>query len=142
MASIASGEVQIGYQEKFLYCKSGQALDQAAQGSGGVPIPGGVQKPCGCGTWGHGLASMVVLGCRLHLMILEVFSNLSDSIILSNGCSWSHFFLTRATGKCWCWGRNRQAAPPAPPLLQNQPPARPWPPRRGKQPVIPHVQPG
>jgi len=26
----------------FLYCRSGQALEQAAQGGGGVPIPGGV----------------------------------------------------------------------------------------------------
>jgi len=41
---------------------SGQALDQAAKGGGGVPIPGGVQKPCGCGTSGRGLAGMVVLG--------------------------------------------------------------------------------
>jgi len=30
-------------------------LAQAVQGSGGVPIPGGVRKPCGCGTLGHGL---------------------------------------------------------------------------------------
>jgi len=51
---VASGEVQIGYWEKFLRLKSGQALDQAAQGSGGVPIPEGVPKPCGCGPWGHG----------------------------------------------------------------------------------------
>jgi len=41
---------------------SGQALDQAAQGSGGVPIPGGDQKPSKCGTWGHVLAGMGVLG--------------------------------------------------------------------------------
>jgi len=40
---------------------AGQTLDQAAQGSGGVPVPGGVQKPCGCGTSGHGLVGMVVL---------------------------------------------------------------------------------
>jgi len=39
-----------------------QALDQVAQGGGGVTIPGGVQKTCGCGTWGHGLAGMVGLG--------------------------------------------------------------------------------
>jgi len=37
-----SGEVQVGHWEKCLYWKSGQALAQAAQGSGGVPIPGGV----------------------------------------------------------------------------------------------------
>jgi len=39
-----------------------QASDQAAQGSGGVPIPGGVQKTCRCGTSGHGLAGVVGLG--------------------------------------------------------------------------------
>ena len=39
-----------------------QALEQAAQGSGGVPIPGGVQKACSYGTLGHGLAGMMVLG--------------------------------------------------------------------------------
>jgi len=32
-----------------------------AQGSGGVPVPGGIQTLCGCGTWGHGLAGMGVL---------------------------------------------------------------------------------
>jgi len=42
--------------------ESGQALEQAAQGSGGVTIPGGVEKMCRCGTSGHGLAGMVVLG--------------------------------------------------------------------------------
>jgi len=55
---------------------SGQALDQAAQGSGGVPIPGGVQKLCGCGTLGRGLGGMVGLGGWLDFMVLEVFSNL------------------------------------------------------------------
>ena len=58
----ASGGVQVGYWGKCLSCKSGQGLGQAAQGSGGVPIPGGVQTPCGCGTWGHGLAGLGVLG--------------------------------------------------------------------------------
>jgi len=51
-------------------------LEQAAQGSGGVTIPGGVQKKCRCGTMGYGLAGMVVLGGWLDSMILEVFSNL------------------------------------------------------------------
>jgi len=56
-------------------------LEQAAQGSGGVPIPEGVQKMCRCGTSGHGLAGMVVLGGWLDSMILEVVSNLNDSMI-------------------------------------------------------------
>jgi len=35
-------------------------LEQAAQGSGGVTIPGGVQKRYRCGTSGYGLVGMVV----------------------------------------------------------------------------------
>ena len=35
---------------------------EAAQGSGGVAKPGGVRKMCSCGTSGHGLEGMVVLG--------------------------------------------------------------------------------
>jgi len=76
-----SGEVQTGYWEKLLSWKSGQALAQAAQGNGGVPIPGGVQNTCRCGTLGHGLAGLAVLGWGLDLMILEVFSNLNDSVL-------------------------------------------------------------
>jgi len=41
---------------------SGRALEQAAQAGGGITIPGAVQKMCRCGTSGHGLAGMVVLG--------------------------------------------------------------------------------
>ena len=37
---------------------------------------------CRCGTSAHGLVGMVVLGGWLDLMILEVSSNLNDSIIL------------------------------------------------------------
>ena len=37
---------------------------------------------CRCGTSGYGLVGMVVLGGWLDLMILEVFSNLNDSMIL------------------------------------------------------------
>jgi len=56
-------------------------LEQAVQGGGGVPIPGGVQKTCRCGTAGHALAGLVALGGQLDLMNLEVFSNLDDSMI-------------------------------------------------------------
>jgi len=45
-------------------------------------MPEGVKKSRRCGTSGHGLAGMVVLGWRLDLMILEVFSKLNDSMIL------------------------------------------------------------
>jgi len=60
----------------------GSSLTYPAQGSGGVPIPGGVQTPSGCGPWGQGWAGMGVLGWRLDLVTSEVFPNLSDSVIL------------------------------------------------------------
>ena len=46
-------------------------MDQAAQGSGGVPILGGVQKTCRYCTSGHGLGGKVVWGWQLDLMIIE-----------------------------------------------------------------------
>lgn len=36
----------------FFNGKDCQALGQAAQGSDGAPVPGNVQKTCGCGTCG------------------------------------------------------------------------------------------
>jgi len=57
-------------------------VKQGAQRSSGVTIPGGVKKASSYGTSGHGLAGMVVMGWRLDLMILGVFSNLDDSKIL------------------------------------------------------------
>jgi len=38
-----------------------KTLGQAAQGNGGVTIPGEVQKPCRCGTLGHDLVGMVAM---------------------------------------------------------------------------------
>ena len=51
--AVAPREVQVGYEEKVLQ-KSGAAVARAAQGGGGVTVPGGVQEPCGCGTEGCG----------------------------------------------------------------------------------------
>ena len=51
---VAPGQVQVEYLEKFLLRKSGKALVHAAQGDGGVTIPGGVQEMWRCGTEGHG----------------------------------------------------------------------------------------
>jgi len=59
--------------------KSDDALAKAAQGGGGVTVPGGVQEMCRCGTEGHGLWAWWCWG-GLDLAILEVFSNLNDSI--------------------------------------------------------------
>jgi len=52
-----------------------------AQGGGGVTIPEGVQETFRCCTEGHGLGEILVVGGLLDRMILEVFSNLGDSII-------------------------------------------------------------
>jgi len=38
----------------LLLTYTGETLAQAAQGGGGVTIPGGVQEPCRCSTEGHG----------------------------------------------------------------------------------------
>ncbi len=51
-ASVAPGEVRLGIRNFLL--RSGGALWQAAQGGGGVTVPGGVQERCGFGTEGCG----------------------------------------------------------------------------------------
>lgn len=54
MALIAAGGIRVGYQEKFLFILSCWALEQAAQGDGGITVPGGVQEVCECGMEGSG----------------------------------------------------------------------------------------
>jgi len=49
-------------RKKILLWKSGEALEQAAQGGDGVTVPGGIQEICRYGTEGHSLMSMVVMG--------------------------------------------------------------------------------
>ena len=41
---------------------SGEALEQTAQGGGEITAPGGVQEMQRCGTEGHDLVSVVVMG--------------------------------------------------------------------------------
>jgi len=50
---------------------------QAAQGAGAVTVPGGVQETQRCGTEGRGQWAR-----GLNWMVLEVFSNLHDTMIL------------------------------------------------------------
>lgn len=55
----------------------------AAQGSGRVPIPGGVSEMCGCGTKKYGLV-MKLSRSRwwLDMVIFKVFCDIGDSVIL------------------------------------------------------------
>jgi len=48
------GEIPVEYWEKFLLRKSGEALKQAARGSGEATVLGGVQETWRCGTEEHG----------------------------------------------------------------------------------------
>ncbi|KAK4823568.1 hypothetical protein QYF61_003572 [Mycteria americana] len=50
------GRFRLDIRKNFFTAR--EALEQAAQGSGGVTIPGGVQKTCSRGTSGHGLVGM------------------------------------------------------------------------------------
>jgi len=59
------------------------------QGGGGVTVSGGVPEPCGCGTEDM-VMGMVGMGWRLDQVILEVFSNLSISVIQSIWTVLSH----------------------------------------------------
>ena len=60
-------------------------MAQAAQGGGGVTVPGGVQEMWRCGTEGHSSLGRVGVDQQLDWMILAVLSNLSDSMILPFG---------------------------------------------------------
>jgi len=68
---------------KDFFCERVVKHWKSGQGSGGVTIPGAVQEEGTCGTEGHGFVAMVVMGWWLDLIILEVFSNLNDSMTLS-----------------------------------------------------------
>jgi len=48
------GRFRLDIRKKVVLRSSAEALAQAAQGGGGVTVPGGVQELCGCdtgGTW-------------------------------------------------------------------------------------------
>jgi len=58
---VHQGRFRLDIRNKCL-TESCEALEQAAQGSGGVTIPGSVQKTCRRGTLAHVLVGMGVLG--------------------------------------------------------------------------------
>jgi len=53
----------------------------AAQGGGGLTVPGGVQNPCGRGTEGRGQQAVLVVGGWLDWMSSEIYSNLNYFMI-------------------------------------------------------------
>jgi len=81
----------------WLICaKAGAVWGQDCPGGGRITIPGGVPVPWRCGTEGceHGEG-----GLGLDLVILEVFSNLNDSMILTRfDCR--HLLLFPKTQSC------------------------------------------
>lgn len=68
-------------------------------GSAGVTIPAGVPEPWRCGTEGCAQQAALVVGGRLDWVILEVSSNLSDSLIIFSStkisCNCSHLISFR-----------------------------------------------
>lgn len=52
-----------------------------------VEVPLGVQETAGCGTQCPGLVDKVVMAQKMHLMTLQVFSILNDSVIIFFLCS-------------------------------------------------------
>lgn len=60
-----------------LLWKGAQALECSVRGGGGVPIN---EEITGCGLQCSGLADKVGIGQNLDWMILEVFSNLDDTV--------------------------------------------------------------
>lgn len=80
----APGEFQVGHQEEFLHRRSGQALELAAQERGGVTIPESSRNDC---TWHLVLQSSCHDGVssKVDMMILEMFSNLNNSMIQGLG---------------------------------------------------------
>ena len=81
MASNCSGEIQVGCQEILLQ-ESGQVLEWALQGGGGVAVLGGVQETFRCCTEGHGLLGTIGDRWIVGLDDLRHFSNLADSMIM------------------------------------------------------------
>lgn len=49
--------------------------------SGGIPIPEAYKK-CGCGFWGHGLVVTWGWCCLKVELILKIFSNQNNSVVL------------------------------------------------------------
>ena len=67
----------------------------AAQGGGGVTVPGGVQEPCWCGTEGRGQWAWwggLVLDCM-------IFFNLNDSMMLWKLWSFFSFWFQISGGR-------------------------------------------
>ena len=70
-------------------------MAEAAQGGGGLTIPGGAQGRSEYGNEEAWLAGMMGMGWWLDEMILVVFSNFNSSMILLYSCEYhntdSHF---------------------------------------------------
>ena len=59
------GGFRLDIRKNFFLQKSGETLEQAAQGGDGVITTGGVLKLCRCCTEGHGWWAILVVGEHL-----------------------------------------------------------------------------
>ena len=84
MASSCTGGDSGWMLGKILLRESGHVLEWAAHWSGGVTIPGGVWDTFRCCTESHDLVGNTGDRWTVGLAILEIFSNLGDSMILWN----------------------------------------------------------
>lgn len=70
------GRMRLDIREEFLHRKGCKALELTTQESAGFTFPGSVQEAAGR----YGLVDKVVIVPWLDLMVLEIYSNLNDSI--------------------------------------------------------------
>lgn len=55
------GRFRLDMRNNFFTERLGQVFEYAAQGYGGIAVPGGVQRSCECGTQGYGLVVNIVV---------------------------------------------------------------------------------
>lgn len=83
-----------------------RVVEEAAQGSDAVTIPGSLQKMCGYGLWVHGLMLKMVMrvGGQLDLMILKLFP--TSTILWFYATRWIRYWMVLK--RTWLVSSSRQ----------------------------------